>query len=126
MYTVDYFIRKFEAIPEWRWCVGLINGPLGTHCALGHCTGNDSFPFTGEADSLARIFRTIEGMTSYINNGDDHRYKQETPKQRILAALYDIKRMQNPEQPEEKPAKKEYRVIKVSKTLFDHNLIEAN
>lgn len=118
MYTVDYFIAKFEAIPDQLWAVRNLGTEGGPRCALGHCAlGND---ITKESCGLISLLPNAMN----INNGDDHSYPQPSPKQRILAALYDIKRMQNPEQPE--PAKKEYRVIKVSESLFDHNLIEAN
>lgn len=36
-YDVDYFINKFEAIPEEMWCVGLWVDSEGRKCALGHC-----------------------------------------------------------------------------------------
>jgi hypothetical protein len=36
MYDVDYFIKKFEAIPEDKWIMGsfFFNS---RSCALGHC-----------------------------------------------------------------------------------------
>lgn len=34
-----------------------------------------------------------------INDGESNEYKQPSPKQRILAALYDIKKMQEPQYP---------------------------
>ena len=105
-YTVDYFINKFEAIPEEKWFSGSYhNVTMERFCALGHCgmrrsmgamicAGND------ETNSLDFLFKIIskDGDThvAKVNDGQDDRYPQPTPKQRILAALYDIKRMQHP------------------------------
>ena len=103
MYDVDYFILKFEAIPEERW--------LSRHfrmgdkaCVMGHCDF-----YNKERDELERLFGTYSHLFTplnwlkngnrwpeqAINNGDDPLYQQPTPKQRILAALYDIKNAEN-------------------------------
>jgi hypothetical protein len=115
-YTVDYFIKKFEAIPKNRIISGS-QGENGYHCAVGWCKnirgeyGNCSPTFKGhrcfspEAHALYLLFKGagIYGITSTadsgwnvadVNNGDNPKYQQPTPKQRILAALYDIKAMQ--------------------------------
>ena len=115
-YTVDYFIKKFEAIPEDKWttrtyCL------YDKRCAMGHC-GVSTYKNDGkEADALRRIVVIHFGTTvSLINDGDIPAYQQPTPKQRILAALYDIKKMQEKDieigaKPE---IKKEIRYVKVS------------
>jgi hypothetical protein len=92
-YDVDYFIAKFEAIPEERWCEGTYDDLTGRHCALGHCgirfeAGKSSNP---EGDALVKLTAT-EAVN--INDGHDGRYEQPTPKQRIIAALLDIKSKQ--------------------------------
>lgn len=81
-YDVDYFIQKFEAIPEENWCVGEYHGDNDTHCALGHC--DDDI----DRQPLRQLF--ANGCAK-INDGHNLRYQQSTPKQRILAALRDIK-----------------------------------
>lgn len=111
-YTVDYFIEKFEKVIEPIWCVGLQNHPDGIrHCAIGLCK-------YGEQKALGKVMNalpvvTISTVSSYnpylagekvfgiwrvpaINNGECLEYQQPTPKQRILAALYDIKKAQEP------------------------------
>lgn len=117
MYTVDYFIKKFEAIPENLWLSfdqGNWGGPC---CALGHCrasSDNVSGDSTPEGEALQDLFYknglrvrnalfemqyiTPGGQfpaVAFINNGLVLEYAQRTPKQRILAALYDIKAMQS-------------------------------
>lgn len=100
MYDVNYFIKKFEAIPEKFWVAGTQHGGNGTHCALGHCaTGEGIYDGqdTPEGLALNQILSILPKAKPYntlagpINNGWHERYQQSTPKQRILAALYDIR-----------------------------------
>jgi hypothetical protein len=60
-YTVDYFIDKFEKIPEELWCVESFTIiTLGQSCALGHC-GYSDFEniFNSETESLSTMFLAI-------------------------------------------------------------------
>jgi len=97
MYTVDYFIAKFHAIPEENWYEGNYNNTERTaFCALGHCGSGSSrtglLEVTKEAVALQRIIRTyLESEVTSINDGLSNSYNQETPKQRVLAALMDIR-----------------------------------
>lgn len=94
MYTVEHFIQKFEAIPEDSWCVGQFKTNDGKHCALGHCAVYDGFiSDSPEAIALCHIFMEKQGIldTTGINDGKDPRYQQNNPKERILAALRDVK-----------------------------------
>lgn len=100
MYTVDYFIKKFEAIPERLWAVGDIGKEGSPRCALGHCRPEVS-ELQDERCGLINLIHLLYGENIPcslidINNGYDPRYPQPTPKQRILAALYDIKKLQQP------------------------------
>lgn len=88
-YTVDYFIKKFEAIPEELWCVNAFHAG-NKSCALGHCMDVSN----NAAACLSKILNYNVGQ---INDGEANGYQQPTPKQRILAALHDIKQMQQPE-----------------------------
>lgn len=95
-YDVDYFIKKFEAIPEERWCTGYYHKEDRTKfCALGHCGRFVSDADSIESLALRRVFHPA--VVSIINDNGNIRYSQATPKQRILAALYDIKAKQQPE-----------------------------
>lgn len=112
IYDVDYFIRKFEAIPEAKWCTGeFINADA--RCANGHCLayrmGIDNNPELvgliavfdqtalhnwNNAELIKISFPHYSHKASCINDGMTSEYQQPTPKQRILAALYDIKKLQ--------------------------------
>lgn len=87
-YTREYFIAKFEAIAPERFCTGEFLDDDGNSCALGHCGLNFGVD-TAEAAALMRLFSRV-GLVSRINDGNDYRYPQPTPKQRILAALRDL------------------------------------
>ena len=94
-YDIDYFINKFEAIPDENW--GINNFVLGNKCcAYGHCGVVFNTGETLESKALEEINKLLPnygflGHFTRINDGLNHDYKQETPKTRILAALNDIK-----------------------------------
>lgn len=98
-YDVNWFIKKFEAIPEDKWVVGVFQEG-DKCCAQGHCGMNENncWPIWNgerpdhEGYALYRFFPD-EYMLNVagINNGQHPDYQQSTPKARILAALYDIK-----------------------------------
>lgn len=92
-YDVDYFIKKFEAIPEENWCVGVYESEDGTkHCAAGHCGEDFSNLSTPESDALAEIIELNFMCTvASLNDGRIKRFGQPTPKSRILAALNEVK-----------------------------------
>lgn len=89
--NVDYFIKKFEAIPEALWCTGFYETD-GRRCATGHCgyLGAEGF-VTEEAKAFWSVIDKLDTTPSEINDGGHPDYKQLTPKARILAALQDIK-----------------------------------
>lgn len=118
-YTVSYFINKFEAIPEEKW----ISSDLernGSCCAAGHCgirkshieeTLGESYFMNidckeiKEATALAEILSSVSKYKEpyqiiwNMNDGFSSPYSdQPTPKQRILASLYDVKALQEKEQ----------------------------
>lgn len=93
-FTCDYFLAKFSAIPESAWCTGMLYDNMGGHCAYGHCRVRHVEEPTVEAEALARLFGMRERLFE-INDDYDPRYQQPTPKQRILAALQDIKAKQD-------------------------------
>lgn len=86
-YTVDYFIEKFEAIPEELWCIGTFQ--IGEKCcAFGHCGGTEHIGAnTVECNELIKVLTVV----AETNDGTNKLYQQPTPKQRILAALNDKK-----------------------------------
>lgn len=101
MYDVDYFIKKFEAIPENKWCTGTLayadpNDPdVGIkYCSLGHCgvraNIHGMYMLTDEAAALIKLFGGIAeddyGVVWWIN--DCNLYN---PKANILNKLKEIK-----------------------------------
>lgn len=110
-YTVDYFIRKFSKIPEEKWttgdwCIGdkfCSNGFCGMHGANYNFGTPEAVAFnklikhlkiTIDKNSIGKCEKYFWSVSVYINDGDTEEYQQPTPKQRILAALYDIKKLQ--------------------------------
>ena len=100
-YTVDYFIKKFEAIPEDEWTTGSNGwyGHDGKFCAEGFCGCGSGNNKTQELFSLIDLFKVVlpnqkNDVVYLVNDGRLNDYLQDHPKQRILAALYDIKTMQ--------------------------------
>lgn len=105
------FINHFAAIPESKWNSGFQYKGDGTCCALGHLNYSYSRFVsrtwkTSEKQMQLRVLfidcgipqiKPSDGpaggnLVAQINNGDHHLYQQETPKQRILAALEDVKK----------------------------------
>jgi len=104
-YTKEYFINKFENIPDDMWAIGdIIKGKFiekKKFDALGHCgvirgNGPNQFNYipTDEANALILLFggkvdpnnsRTDYGVVFRINDSTDG-----TPKQNILNRLKQI------------------------------------
>lgn len=99
-YTVDYFIQKFEKIPEGLWHVGSYTNLDRTRfCALGHCgvMKGGELLLSASGRALADLISChLRCGVGNINDGLHKHFQQPTPKQRILAALYDIKAKQTP------------------------------
>ncbi len=91
-FDLQFFIDKYEAIPEENWCESKMYIP-GTHkkCALGHTGHSDNgskyVTLTDEGAQLLKIARSV----SRINDVKGYGYDQDTPKQRVLAYLRDLK-----------------------------------
>jgi hypothetical protein len=95
-YTIDYFIKKFEAIPEEKWTVKQYTDSENAHCALGHCgaRGYDIVTTieTEESKELRYLFLRNGMNVAHVN--DNETFFRSTPKSRILKALYDFKNNQ--------------------------------
>lgn len=108
-YNKQYFMEFFAAIPEDKWCINEQQNGLGQECAVGLLRTNEQrrARVWANAESNERVKALLDlfkasGISgskndeygfciAYINNGDDSNYLQNTPKQRILAALSDCK-----------------------------------
>lgn len=91
-YDVDYFLNKFKAIPHSRWITGEFSDDKCRHCALGHC----GYTTKERTEEGAALLRLVEPAThSSIVTINDYKYKHyKTPKGRIMAALRDVKKLQ--------------------------------
>lgn len=98
--TIEYFIEKFEAIPEDQWCVGRFVNEAGQKSALGHCGHKlervvypNGYSLihrrTPESSALEEIFNKNGMMITAINDG--HGHIGPTPKERVLTALRSLK-----------------------------------
>lgn len=95
-YNVDYFIKKFNAIPSKNW--GTKQYKKGNRfCAMGHCgVFSDGWRpvYNDEALELSTLFMTHIGTTvQYVNDNRNKNYRQSKIKDRVLSALYDIKEL---------------------------------
>ncbi len=94
-YTVEYFIKKFSKIPDSKWNVGdFISYDGKKKCALGWCGMKNVDPkeslFGKETKESTELENLLNNYVADINDGRNPKYKQETPKARILAALKDV------------------------------------
>ncbi len=118
-FTVDYFITKFTNTRDDKWVINTLHNSNQKSCANGWCgvsVKEDTFYVTDESIALAHLLKPLatgkvkdnsndySNIAAGINNGDHPKYQQPHPKQRILAALHDIKRLQQPTK--EEPAVK--------------------
>lgn len=91
-FGVNYFINKFENILDDKWTISTYKDKEDRCCALGHCGEFNSKLPTKESIALDKIFQKSCGLrVSLVNDGECPKYLQKSPRQRILAALYDIK-----------------------------------
>ena len=106
-FDIDWIIDRLDAIPDSRWRVGTVRGagPDGTttNCVMGHLFD------LGGGDELVQLpgFRPSTGggllwswfeecwATTYriypVNDGEDPRYRQSTPRERVVAFLRDLR-----------------------------------
>lgn len=108
-YTVDWFIAKFEAIPEELWktgSIGLLNNPDSPKCLLGHCRSGYG-DMSQEAIALATLLRNRDERSTnsqwiwMLNDGchdyDEPQYSAYShlngfePRERVLTYLRQIK-----------------------------------
>lgn len=85
----DYFINIISSVPDHKLIPGRWTDGNGGFCTLGlfGVRGQVCPDVHPEATALMELVPNIRG----INDGDSEVYKQDTPKQRVLAALLDVK-----------------------------------
>ena len=91
IYTVDYFIEKFSAIPLERWVTHDI-GRDGNHCAFGHCgLIFDKDSKTWQATEESRQLQLLFGDDKVTIINDKAIKYGNNPKDRILNKLKSLK-----------------------------------
>ena len=95
--NVDIYIDFFEKIPEEDWCVFKKKNNFGQRCAIGHLSkGGSDFYY-----KCSGLFWKYLG-TSITSINDDCmgtlKHYGYTPKERVLNALHEIKKLQQEEQ----------------------------
>lgn len=98
-YNTEYFINKFESIPNELWTTGRLQ-KNGASCALGHCGVEDLDDLNAEAvalaDQLKPIFVAVyedtpnfsfSSVTGINDWADSFSSLGDTPKERIINAL---------------------------------------
>ncbi len=105
-YTLPSLLAIFEAAPEEKWNSGS-RWDGDTHCALGWIEvdmggfgHHDPCKMLNIDDPVFALFEPLICPSTYlsrsdfalanINNGEDKRYPQSTPKQRTVAAINDL------------------------------------
>jgi len=71
IYDVDYFIQKFEAIPEEKWTAGMYyNSETEACCVLGHCGDRIEVNGGGSREwcALKVIFNNISANPVRVND----------------------------------------------------------
>lgn len=96
VYDVDYFIRKFEAIPANLWRRGGCSPDLnGRRCALGHCGCNGLMAnfddYNPEAKAFIMLFGNGDDLLATKVNDDGY---SKSPQTDVLAALRELKSKQ--------------------------------
>ena len=88
-YNATFFLKKFVGIPDQQWTTGMFSRK-GKHCALGQL-GAPTANYV-EVMALVRLFKKyLDTKPTQVNDGDDVRFQQKTPKRRMIAALQQIK-----------------------------------
>lgn len=93
--NLDQFIEYCKSTNENEWCVGVVRTEGNKqNCCFGHLVnwwyGKD---YEG---SISEIWDTFEEVyvTTYmiypVNDGENPKYQQSTPKQRVIAYLEDL------------------------------------
>lgn len=88
-YTLDYFIGRFEAIPEEQWCIKEPTDEAGRHDCWGHL-GEVTLDTTSDEAKALYILVAKHGSLTQANDGVNG-YVGNTPKQRVLNFLNAIK-----------------------------------
>lgn len=104
--STEELICFYDAIPEEQWCMGTVENNQGQRCVMGHylaarwgCARPDPTDWSrdlwGEFYSiLDRPWALFKATLSHINENQCEINFGATPKQRVLAALKQVRKME--------------------------------
>lgn len=92
-FSLNFFIKKFEAIKSEDWG----SGKLQEKCVLWHCGMTDTIQYFHPTEEASALHKLITEKDTFVASDlyeiNDlcgwTKYKKNTPKERILAALYE-------------------------------------
>jgi hypothetical protein len=100
---IDFFINFFEGLPDEQWLVGarhrgsrrsaegfLANTDRPAWYALTELASKMVVHFSVDPDKGQQVKSSLQ-IIDAINDGETIEYQQATPKERVLAALRDLK-----------------------------------
>ncbi len=88
-FNATFYIKKFRDIPEDEWTTGAFHKD-GMSCALGHLGAPKKNH--KEVMGIIRLFEKYLGVKpAAVNDWQDLRFQEPGPKNRIMAALNQIK-----------------------------------
>ena len=91
-FDINEFIKYCESTEENEWCVDVVRTRDGKNCLFGHL-----FAFAGNDYLGCQFWDMFEECwaTTYmvypVNDGENERYQQKTPKQRCVAYLKNLR-----------------------------------
>lgn len=92
-FDLEYFIDKFEAIPEDQWTTGEYINDDGCKCAYGHCGLRGSVSDTKESYALFNLDCNAKDSITCVNDNYNNSYIHlgSTPKQRVVNYLKSLR-----------------------------------
>lgn len=92
-FDLEYFVSKFEAIPDDQWITGEFFDERGCKCAYGHCGAVNSSTDTIESSKLLDLDLEHSFRIAAVNDNTDNEYSAygSTPKQRVVNYLKSLR-----------------------------------
>jgi hypothetical protein len=99
-YSIDYFIKKFSAIPSRKWTTAVYSDAFGRSCALGHCGAGArkhglsiSRRHTSESKALLRIAGST--IIAVNDNSLFFGHLGKSPRTRVVNYLKNLKKVRS-------------------------------
>lgn len=86
VFSLDTIIDYLEGTEEQSWCTDVVKTQDGKNCLFGHLFDLGGSELMDWFENIATTF-----MVYPVNDGENEKYQQPTPKQRCIAYLKDLK-----------------------------------